>query len=179
MTSSYSSLQRPSRKCKIKQIFQLNRQGRGSRTGAGAWALYFFVSRSSLNWVDIEVDWNTETSGTNPRTQTWQATEQFRKTYANLSYILYRQGSRKMALKRLEWHLEQTNALHHTMMGFLKQVTTQWCSLRLQQEVFGPSSQTQTRTIVGIDIHKVFDSATHQALMDKLKDTKPGHKMNN
>ena len=80
----------------------------------------------------------------------------------------------KMALHRLQWHLEHHEHLAPTMVGFRQHVSTQDVARRIRSDVYDYKSTAQLRTIVGVDIHKAFDNVDHAAILRNLNETHPG-----
>lgn len=80
----------------------------------------------------------------------------------------------KMILTRYEWHLDNHKLLPATLIGFRRHVSAQDAALLIKQDVYSQSSRVQTRTLVGLDIHKAFDNIKHAALLEKVYDTQPG-----
>ncbi|KAM7306284.1 hypothetical protein ISCGN_010015 [Ixodes scapularis] len=83
----------------------------------------------------------------------------------------------KMALNRLEWHLEATNQLPHTLVGFRKHVSTQDVAKMIKEQVYDNPSTVQQRTIVAVDLKKAFDNVTHEAILRNLRETNPRNRM--
>lgn len=83
----------------------------------------------------------------------------------------------KMALNRLEWHLEATNQLAHTLVGFRKHVSTQDVAKMIKEQVYDNPSTVQQRTIVAVDLKRAFDNVTHEAILRNLRETNPGNRM--
>ncbi|KAM7289396.1 hypothetical protein ISCGN_029525 [Ixodes scapularis] len=83
----------------------------------------------------------------------------------------------KMALNRLEWHLEATNQLAHTLVGFRKHVSTQDVAKMIKEQVYDNPSTVQQRTIVAVDLKRAFDNVTHEAILRNLRKTNPGNRM--
>lgn len=74
--------------------------------------------------------------------------------------VIRGQARGKMALTRLEWHLENIDQLAHTLIGFRKHVSAQDVAFMIHEVVYATPSAVQLRTIVAIDIKKAFDSPT-------------------
>ncbi|KAM7289705.1 hypothetical protein ISCGN_029833 [Ixodes scapularis] len=83
----------------------------------------------------------------------------------------------KMALNRLEWHLEATNQLAHTLVGFRKHVSAQDVAKMIKEQVYDNPSTVQQRTIVAVDLKRAFDNVTHEAILRNLRETNPGNRM--
>ncbi|KAM7284500.1 hypothetical protein ISCGN_001594 [Ixodes scapularis] len=83
----------------------------------------------------------------------------------------------KMALNRLEWHLEVTNQLVHTLVGIRKHVSTQDVAKMIKEQVYDNPSTVQQRTIVAVDLKRAFDNVTHEAILRNLRETNPGNRM--
>lgn len=78
-----------------------------------------------------------------------------------------------MVLTRLEGHLENTDQLAHTLIGFRKHVCTEGAALMTHEEEYATPSAVELRTIVEVDI-KTFDNVVHIAVMQNLAETIPG-----
>ncbi|KAM7310914.1 hypothetical protein ISCGN_007822 [Ixodes scapularis] len=83
----------------------------------------------------------------------------------------------KMALNRLEWHLEATNELAHSLVGFRKHVSTQDVAKMIKEQVYDNPSTVQQRTIVAVDLKRAFDNVMLEAILRNLRETNPGNRM--
>ncbi|KAM7284815.1 hypothetical protein ISCGN_001909 [Ixodes scapularis] len=83
----------------------------------------------------------------------------------------------KMALNRLEWHLDATNQLAHTLVRFRRHVSTQDVAKMIKEQVYDNPSRIQQRTIVAVDIKRAFDNVTHKAILRNLRETNPGNRI--
>lgn len=83
----------------------------------------------------------------------------------------------RMALNRLNWHLENSSAFPYTMTGFRSHISTQDTMLRISEDVYQNHSLVQTRVIAGVDIHKAFDHVKHSAILKNLLTLRTGARL--
>ncbi|KAM7314016.1 hypothetical protein ISCGN_003801 [Ixodes scapularis] len=77
----------------------------------------------------------------------------------------------RMVLRRLQQHLEDTQALPHCMIGYRSHLSTQDTLLRIHEEILQSPSTAQLRAILAIDLTKAFDYVDHDAMLSELADT--------
>ncbi|KAG0439784.1 hypothetical protein HPB47_016531 [Ixodes persulcatus] len=85
----------------------------------------------------------------------------------------------RMALHRLQQHLEDTQALPHCMIGYRSHLFTQDTLLRIHEEILQSPSTAELRAILAIDLTKAFDYVDHDAMLSELADTQCGSHMYN
>lgn len=85
----------------------------------------------------------------------------------------------RMVLRRLQQHLEDTQALPHCMIGYRSHLSTQDTLLRIHEEILQSPSTAQLRAILAIDLTKAFDYVDHDAMLSELADTQCGSHMYN
>lgn len=84
----------------------------------------------------------------------------------------------RMALSRLLWKQDMTYPVDPRVIGFRKHMSTQDAMLALQ-DVYTEYSTSQLRAIVGLDIKGAFDHVAHEAVLEGLREIRPGQKLYN
>ncbi|KAM7298149.1 hypothetical protein ISCGN_018773 [Ixodes scapularis] len=71
----------------------------------------------------------------------------------------------RMALMRLEWHIEANNVLHPCQTGFRRGLSTQDSLALFTEDLAGKHPRYDIKIAVAIDVKKAFDSVPHPTVM--------------
>ncbi|KAM7291275.1 hypothetical protein ISCGN_027848 [Ixodes scapularis] len=71
----------------------------------------------------------------------------------------------RMALMRLEWHIEANNVLHPYQTGFRRGLSTQDSLALFAEDLAGKHPRYDIKIAVAIDVKKAFDSVPHPTVM--------------
>lgn len=83
----------------------------------------------------------------------------------------------RMALRRLQQHLEDQSVLPPNMIGFRSSLSTQDALLQIYEDVHKEPSLAQLKAILAIDLKKAFDHIDHDAMLEELGNTNCGERM--
>ncbi|KAG0410435.1 hypothetical protein HPB47_012454 [Ixodes persulcatus] len=75
----------------------------------------------------------------------------------------------RMALARIQWHLDKEDRQHHCQTGFRSGLSTQDNFLMLHHDVLADASSIQPKTVVAVDVQKAFDSVPHSSVIESAK----------
>lgn len=74
-----------------------------------------------------------------------------------------------MLLYGLQHYIEINDVLHPFQIGFRPHASAQDTVLLLHEHILLPTSTVQTRTVVGIDIKRAFDTVTHESVIESAE----------
>ncbi|KAG0444123.1 hypothetical protein HPB47_014144 [Ixodes persulcatus] len=80
----------------------------------------------------------------------------------------------RVILRRLHTHLDNTQHLPHSLIGYRQHISTQDALIQLQEEVFSTPSTAQLKAILAIDLHEAFDNVHHDSVLEELQGTNCG-----
>lgn len=85
----------------------------------------------------------------------------------------------RMALYRLQDHLEKKGALPYNMVGYRANVSTQDALLQIYEDITKEPSNSQLKAILAIDLKKAFDNVDHDSMLEELAKTDCGARLYN
>lgn len=85
----------------------------------------------------------------------------------------------KVILQRLELHVEKQQLMPNMMFGFRRGVSAQDIFLILKEEVLNPPSGSLDNIILALDVHRAFDTISHETILQGLEDIGCGQRIYN
>ncbi|KAH9384415.1 hypothetical protein HPB48_026422 [Haemaphysalis longicornis] len=81
---------------------------------------------------------------------------------------------KRIAIHRIQQHLEDSEALPQSMIGYGSWLSTQDTLFRIYEDILQSRSSAQLKAILAIDLTKAFYYTDHDAILSELADTNCG-----